>query len=181
MSARDAILAAAAHLAAKGGVLALGVEAVVQAAGVSKGSFFYHFRTKEDMMRALLEHEAQRFEGEIAALVAWGHRFTDALVETTLAEAKGPKGLIATLVAAVAVDPNLSGVVRARVTTWTDRMITEDGLDRGRAEALHLMLDGLLLSSIFYDGQREVGWEDRVRTEIIRLSAAVSPPRFEAP
>lgn len=175
MSARDAILDAAASLAAAGGVLALGVEAVVRAAGVSKGSFFYHFRTKDDMVLALLEHVAQGFDADIAALMTWGHRFTDAFIETTIAEASGRKGLVAVLIAAVALDPGLAGVVRVQIEAWTERMVVEDGLERGRAETLRLILDGLLLSSIFYDGQRPAGWEKRLRVELIRLSAAVPP------
>ena len=75
MSAREAILKAAAELAAKEGVTALGVDRVNQHAGVSKGSFFYHFKTKEEMIHALVAQVSAQCMGNVERDVSKGRAF----------------------------------------------------------------------------------------------------------
>ncbi len=146
--AREAILRAAEELAADGGVLALGVERVVARAGVSKGAFFYHFANKDEMVAALLEAIAQRFEAGIEARIAGGSDFARALIGESFAEVARGRALIACLIAVVAVDPALAPRVAARTGAWSARMLAE-GVPEERAKLIRLALDGLLLSSLF--------------------------------
>lgn len=125
MSVRDAILDAAAALIAEHGATALGIEQVNKRAGVSKGAFFYHFKTKEDMVQALLDHVSQAFVTELKARVAKSERFTDALIALTLAEVQHRRALISTLIAAVYLDRSLSTRIRRRLKAglraWSPR------------------------------------------------------------
>ncbi len=146
--AREAILRAAEELAAADGVLALGVERVTARAGVSKGAFFYHFSSKDEMVAALLEAIAMRFEAGIAARVAAGATFARALIAESFAEVARGRALIACLIAVVAVDPALAPRVAERTGAWSARMLAE-GVPEDRAKLIRLALDGLLLSSLF--------------------------------
>jgi len=63
---KQAILRAAKTILLNDGIGALSVEAVCTAVGLSKGSFFYHFKTREELLKDLLvsltEHQTQLFE-----------------------------------------------------------------------------------------------------------------------
>src|ERR1700740_3774508 len=58
---RDKILATAADLFYKQGVRAVGVDLVVEKAGVAKTSLYRHFRTKDDLVVAFLQRMDQEF------------------------------------------------------------------------------------------------------------------------
>lgn len=158
-NARQQILDAAAGIAAERGVLGMTVEQVIERAGVSKGGFFYHFKTKEEMTRAMLESVADAFDAAVEARVAAGGGYARALADETLAHLSGgPAGdLISPLLTAVAVQRDLTSVIAARYDAWEARLLTE-GFDRPRAMHLRLVLDGLLLSAslgiVRYEGAR---------------------------
>lgn len=69
-SARAKILEAAEAVIRQGGIKRLGVDAVVAEAGISKGGFFYHFKTKEELLAALLQSITDEMTAEISALAA---------------------------------------------------------------------------------------------------------------
>ena len=56
--ARDRLLDAAESLINGQGFAASSVEQIIQEAGVTKGTFFYHFKTKNDLARALIDRFA---------------------------------------------------------------------------------------------------------------------------
>src|SRR5438132_1031013 len=58
---RNKILATAADLFYKQGVRAVGVDLVVEKAGVAKTSLYRHFRTKDDLVVAFLQRMDQDF------------------------------------------------------------------------------------------------------------------------
>lgn len=67
---RDRILETASTLFYQRGVRAVGVDLVVEEAGVAKTSLYRHFRTKDDLVAAFLEREDRDFWGiwdEVAA------------------------------------------------------------------------------------------------------------------
>lgn len=61
---RDRILETASELFYKQGVRAVGVDLVVEKAGVAKTSLYRHFGTKDDLIAAFLEREDQDFWGQ---------------------------------------------------------------------------------------------------------------------
>src|ERR1700758_1250242 len=58
---RDRILRTASTLFYQRGVRAVGVDLVVEEAGVAKTSLYRHFRTKDDLIAAFLEREDEQF------------------------------------------------------------------------------------------------------------------------
>lgn len=64
---KDRILDTAANLFYQRGVRAVGVDLVVEKAGVAKTSLYRHFGTKDDLVAAFLEREDQEFWG------TWDH------------------------------------------------------------------------------------------------------------
>ena len=68
LSAEDWEIAAL-HLIAEQGVGALAVEALARQLGVTKGSFYWHFRTREALLNAALERWEQYGEREIISQI----------------------------------------------------------------------------------------------------------------
>ncbi len=60
---RERILETASNLFYQQGVRAVGVDLVVEKAGVAKTSLYRHFRTKDDLVAAFLEREDKDFWG----------------------------------------------------------------------------------------------------------------------
>jgi len=58
---RDRILTAASELFARHGIRAVGVDAIIAAAGVAKASFYRHFRSKDDLVAAWLRDGRARW------------------------------------------------------------------------------------------------------------------------
>lgn len=151
MTAKTNILNAAAALARTDGVTALGIERVVQKAGASKGAFFYHFKSKEEMIRALLDHVSAQCMHEVNRKVGNGARFTDALIDMVTRELRENGELIAVLVASVSLDPSLRPQLTSHVQEVRNRMITEDSLSAEQADLLRLAIDGAMIGTVLYD------------------------------
>lgn len=64
-SARDRILNAAVDVVAEHGYSAAGVQEIVELSGTSKGSFYFHFHSKEDMVMALVERMSDKLVSKI--------------------------------------------------------------------------------------------------------------------
>src|SRR5919201_4132216 len=61
LDARERILATASELFYRRGVRAVGVDLVVEEAGVAKTSLYRHFRTKDELIAAFLAREDEDF------------------------------------------------------------------------------------------------------------------------
>lgn len=68
-SNREKILDAATAVVSRDGIAAVTFEAVAEESGISRGGLLYHFRTKEELLLALHEYLAKR----------WDERLSDAL------------------------------------------------------------------------------------------------------
>ena len=60
-SAKDRILTHAAQIIHKKGFNNTGIQEILESAGVPKGSFYFYFKSKEDLGLALIDHYAERF------------------------------------------------------------------------------------------------------------------------
>lgn len=65
--ARALILASAARIVRERGAAALTFDELVAASGITRGGITYHFRTKDELLRALVDHDLLRWEQLIAA------------------------------------------------------------------------------------------------------------------
>lgn len=153
--ARDRLLAAAGELFYDAGVTATGVDAVVRRAGVSKPTLYAHFRSKGDLVTAVLEQRhAQRAE----ELRAWVTRIDDVrqrplAVFTWLAdwyERDGARGCAFLNAAAELVDPeDPARLVVRREKRWLAEFLAQLASDAGLrrpeqlASQLLLLIDGV--------------------------------------
>ncbi|MCP2231102.1 MULTISPECIES: TetR/AcrR family transcriptional regulator [Erwinia] len=87
---RAALIQCAAELAARQGLSGVTVQAVSDAAGVTKGGFFHHFPHKQALLDAVFDAFMAEREQEIDALMAAdphpGGRFTRAYITTAFEE-----------------------------------------------------------------------------------------------
>src|SRR5438270_11217624 len=70
LSARDRLRAAADELFYAEGVHVVGVDRIVERAGVTKASLYSTFGSKEELVRAYLEHHMRRRQERIARILA---------------------------------------------------------------------------------------------------------------
>jgi AcrR family transcriptional regulator len=115
---RNAVIQAALAIIARDGPGRLTLDAIAQESGISKGGLMHQFRTKEAVLKALLEHQTEYFEEFSRAFLkehGQDRRHPQlaaqiAVLRETLTAARPVVG--ATL-GAVAQDPNLLASARA--------------------------------------------------------------------
>jgi AcrR family transcriptional regulator len=148
-SARDRILDAAERLLVSEGLAGLSVESVATAAGVSKGGFFHHFKTKDAMLLAMLDRLIETVEGQITARAADDPEPRGARLRAHIAlsidgspEPVVPRGLMTALLQAVASQPAMRRRAHELNVAAVARDVGED-IPEGRAMLVQLALDGL--------------------------------------
>jgi AcrR family transcriptional regulator len=69
-STRDSLCEAAIRTATRDGLMAMTLDNVAREAGVSKGGVMYHFPTKDDLVRAMIEHFGAKLEESMLRQIA---------------------------------------------------------------------------------------------------------------
>jgi len=153
VSAKDRLLAAADELFYSEGVHVVGVDRIVERAGVTKASLYNAFGSKEELVRAYLQHHMQRRKERVGRILAAndtpGERILGvfAEVEELLAgsEFRGCRFISA---AAEARPGDASEVVATEYRAWLLSLFTELADGAGALEANQLGRRLLML----YDG-----------------------------
>lgn len=133
---RERILDAAEALVHERGFAGTTVDAVIAASATSKGAFFHHFASKEDLGRALVERYAQADERVLETflraaedetddpaeqVVAFVRRFEEAADEVTMEQ---PGCLfVSFLYARGQADPAIDETIRRSVELWRQRLL----------------------------------------------------------
>ncbi|OXJ08134.1 TetR family transcriptional regulator [Burkholderia sp. AU6039] len=159
-SSRDRLLDAAAELVASQGIQNLTIEAVAAAAKVTKAGLVYHFKTRDDLLAALIE----RVVGELDMLDLRAQEARDTReaddaakpLKSSLAELskltfdmpEDRRLLLANLLAATSLYPHLAGPVRDFYSRSYAR-VAQSGPDAGQVLALVVALDGIALLEVF--------------------------------
>ncbi len=162
-NARDTILAAAARLIAREGARRLTLDAVAAEARLSKGGLLYHFASKDDLIRGLVETLVAQFDTEVETNSvsgtpgAWTRAYLDATVKapvpgtdahaTREASGHGPALTSTGIAAAVANNPSLLEPVREAYRRW-QRNLESDGIDPVAATIVRLACDGLWFTDL---------------------------------
>jgi AcrR family transcriptional regulator len=150
---RAELLDAASTVIRRDGPQALTLDAVAAKAGVSKGGLLYHFKSKRELLDALVTRWMDDFERDIdAAPGSFPERYVRA--------SDGAKAEEAGLLAALVADPGVLTAVRERHAAWQDRIATEGG-DPVDATVARLAADGLWLADLL--GIAPPGGELRAR------------------
>lgn len=150
--ARARILEAADALATERGPGNLSVESVAMRAGLSKGGVLYHFRTKAELLSALvdshIEQSKLRVEQHMAGAAGRPNDLAEALVEAYREEksysAPPPSGILA----AIAAHPDLLDPLRAHHYETLARL-RQDSDDPDLAAIAFLAIEGMKAMHLF--------------------------------
>jgi AcrR family transcriptional regulator len=153
---RRALLDSAARLAAEQGLAAVTIQAVADAAGVTKGGLFHHFQSKQALVEAMFTDLLLRLDMEIDSRIARDAMafgcFTRAYVDVLFSDGDWS---LASPWSALSISMTVEPGLRALWTGWTHKR-----LERHRATDNAPMLDIVRLATdgawISYAGQTEV-------------------------
>ncbi len=165
LAARDRILDAAEQLVTTAGGNNLTLDAVAQAAGVSKGGLLYHYPNKDALFAAMIERHCSDLDRRCARELE--HLPADqvssrlkALILGVLKPLAGREDLGAALFAAAANNPALLDGVRVRYADHVAQLAAS-GTCFARSAVIMLAIDGLMLGEVwrltpFSNEQREL-------------------------
>jgi AcrR family transcriptional regulator len=153
LSARDRLLAAADELFYAEGVHVVGVDRVVERAGVTKASLYNTFGSKEELVRAYLEQHLRRRKERIARILAANNtpraRLTGVFAEVEeLLAGSAFRGCRFIAAAAESRPGDASEVVAAEYRAWLLSLFTDLAKAAGARDAKQLGRRLLML----YDG-----------------------------
>ncbi|MGL4310173.1 MAG: TetR/AcrR family transcriptional regulator [Paracoccaceae bacterium] len=177
---RRALLDAAADQALAHGMAALSLPAVAEAAGVTKGALFHHFRSKQGLIEALCADLIARIDDEIDAVMALdegGHgTFTRAYVICTFAPRGGGASPWTSLSISAVADPGLARI-------WADwmqaRLLRHATTDSGPdLDVVRLATDGFWLSTLQATARTEP--PERLFQRLLSLTRAPRPANPQA-
>jgi AcrR family transcriptional regulator len=176
-SSRERLLDAAADLITRHGVQDLTLDAVATAAGVTKGGLIYHFKTKDELLGALVERMIEQLDRRQRAKAA--RRGTTksalllALVDETFDMPRSEKQLLTNLLAAGSAYPHLLGPVRKLFTQMYGEL-TESGAQAGPALVIAAALDGITLLELLDFHQFTKRQREAMRQALLELIKPLS-------
>ena len=148
--AADRALDGALAIVVRDGAGNLTIDAVAKEAGLSKGGVLHHFKTKDALIRALVERTTLLWEDAVAARAATDPapigRFTRAFMAALQDPAIAQLGR--GLLAAVALNSELLDPLRESFVRCRER-ISSDGLDLATAYNCILVADALWFQAMF--------------------------------
>ncbi len=167
-SARARLLDAAVAVVRRDGAQALTLDAVAAEAGVSKGGLLYHFKSKRDLLDAMLERWLEQFDTEIAAADAT--TFAGGYVRATDMSgwADADRAIEFGFLAALVDHPGMA-LVRERYAGWQQQLV--DGSDDPvQATVARLAADGLWLADLLGLAPPEGELRSAVLNRLIELA-----------
>jgi AcrR family transcriptional regulator len=149
---RELILQAAEEIVAKRGPAHLTLETAAIEAKVSKGGLFYHFRSKEALLEAMIRRSMELLESEhrkIAESLS-GERSgkLKANIIGTLRHVEGQLPVMTAVIAAIANDPKLVEPMRESIRKEFRELSIEPNLRSEDIAILFLASQGLLLMEL---------------------------------
>ncbi|MGH8251800.1 MAG: TetR/AcrR family transcriptional regulator [Steroidobacteraceae bacterium] len=149
--AKDKILAAARRIVETDGAGALTFDELVKVSGVTRGGITYHFPTKEDLLRGLLESDFEQWDiAEAAHTPADCDPETARLlgfIRTLTAQEDSHRRFLCGMLSAATLDPSLMDPCRQELRErlgrkqWTERDL--------RLHLVHLAAEGLMWQELF--------------------------------
>lgn len=167
---RTELLDAALAVVRRDGSQALTLDAVAAQAGVSKGGLLYHFKSKRQLLDAMVTRWMDQWEAEFEAAAATDG-FTAAFVRTSHLGGAGQEERAAevALLAALAAEPEVLAGVRERYAAWQDR-VESGGSDPVDATVARLAADGLWLADLLGLAPPQGPLREAVLTRLLELA-----------
>ena len=149
LATRAKLLDAASKVITRSGTDALTLDAVAQEAGVSKGGLLYHFPSKKQLIRGMVERLiAQVDEALQDELDKSGGDYVTAYIRASFRTQAAPDQVSQALSAAVSSDPELIRPLRERFFRMQQEIATAAGSEE-LGTIIRLALDGLWMSDVF--------------------------------
>ena len=149
---RESKLQAAEAIVARRGPAHLTLETAANEAKVSKGGLFYHFRSKEALLEAMIRRSMRLLESEHAkvaeSLTAERNGKMKANIIGTLRHLEGQRSVLTAVVAAIANDPKLVEPMRESFQKEFQNLCKELSLKMEDVAVLFLASQGLLLMEL---------------------------------
>jgi AcrR family transcriptional regulator len=182
LPARDRLLAAANQLFDAHGIQTVGVDRIIEHAGVSRGSFYNNFDSKEQLIHTYLLGHHQHTTAQISAAIARGKdpRQKILAVFDTQAERLRKPDFNGCAFVAASTEAPAGGVIERDATefrTWVRTMFTDLASDASArhpgqlARQLHLLYDGAGLTARM-DHDPDIAADTRAAVETL-LDAAL--------
>lgn len=162
---RSAVIQAALAIIARDGPGRLTLDAIARESGISKGGLMHQFRSKEAVLKALLEHQIGHFEAFYRAYMA-EHAASQsqphlAAQLATMREAVAqPNSVAFAIFGAVAQEPRLLSLTR-EIDTGRIEAIKAEAIDPDLALLRWAAAQGLVLATLF--GLSPLSAEERER------------------
>jgi AcrR family transcriptional regulator len=149
---RESILQAAEEIVARHGPAHLTLETAANEAKVSKGGLFYHFRSKEALLEAMIRRSMHLLETEhtkvAESLTGERNGKLKANIIGTLRHLEGQRPVLTAVVAAIANDPKLVEPMRESFRNDFQALCKELNLRMEDLAILFLASQGLLLMEL---------------------------------
>jgi AcrR family transcriptional regulator len=155
-NARTLILKTAEDIVARNGVSSLTFDKVAVASGLSKGGILYHFKSKNELVKAMVEQFVSRFEGGLYDLKnSDGEdvgQFSRAYLRATMGEAATTgedfDRLGASITTALSAFPDYLEIIRQQNNRCQEG-VENDGLDPVLATIIRLAVEGMWMAEVF--------------------------------
>jgi AcrR family transcriptional regulator len=149
---RESILQAAEEIVARRGPAHLTLETAANEAKVSKGGLFYHFRSKEALLEAMIRRSMELLESEhvkvAESLTGERNGKLKANIIGTLRHLEGQRPVLTAVIAAIANDPKLVEPMRESIRKEFQDLSKDLTLRTEDIAVLFLASQGLLLMEL---------------------------------
>jgi AcrR family transcriptional regulator len=149
---RESILQAAEEIVASRGPAHLTLETAASEAKVSKGGLFYHFRSKEALLEAMIRRSMELLESEhvkvAESLTGERNGKLKANIIGTLRHLEGQRPVLTAVIAAIANDPKLVEPMRESIRKEFQELSKDLTLRTEDIAILFLASQGLLLMEL---------------------------------
>lgn len=183
---RGAVLEAAERVVSRDGAARMTLDAVAAEANISKASVLYDYKTKDALIRAIIDRRVAAENERVTEVVAALGDVPDRLIRGRIAAAVRPvsdedRSVAISLCAAAAQDAALRSPIQTAYADWIDRIECSSERPRGALLAF-LALEGLMLLEWF--GLHS--WPDEEREQLLaeidwlRSQSPVSRPNQDA-
>lgn len=170
---RETILKAASQIVQSDGILELTIDATAKRAGLSKGGVFYHFPSKEDLIKGMVNHLVEDYVDKIKNGAEQDQldkgKWTRSFIKETFHQGSITQDLNSGLLAAIAYNPKLLKPIQEAYSEWKEK-IEDDGLDPTDATILRLAVDGLWFSELFGVAPLSKDLRESVFNKLIQLT-----------
>jgi len=150
---REAVLEAAERVVSRDGAARMTLDAVAAEASISKASVLYDYKTKDALIRAIIDRRVAAENARITEFVAALGDVPDRLIRGRIAAADRPvsdedRSVAISLCAAAAQNASLRSPIQTAYADWIDRIESSSERPRGALLAF-LALEGLMLLEWF--------------------------------